>query len=408
MSEINEYFKIALRNLKTRSLRSWLTILGIVIGIFLVISLLSLSEGIKKAINQQLETMGGDMIMVMPGSEENLMGMMMGGEVLEREDIMAIEKTKGVENVLIMSYRGIVVRYKEEAKMVFLTGLPWDQGLEILEKFQGWSLSEGRWPVPGKREVIVGKQWIIDIFKEKVRVDEEIVMKGRKFKVIGILNSLGNKSDDSNIYLDIGLYQDLTGEKRGSARVAMVKIEEGLSADKVAQDLKESLQKTRKRRFGEDTADFAVVTSEKIMGITNNVLGIIQSAIIFFASIAILVGGIGITNTMFTSIRERTREIGVMKAIGAKNSTVLTIFLIEAGIIGLVGGAGGIILGIICAKIIELYSQANPLFYFSVSVSPGLILFGLTFSLFVGCFAGFLPARQAARLKPVEALRRYE
>ena len=408
MGEIKEYFKIALRNLKTRSLRSWLTILGIVIGIFLIISLLSLSEGIKKAINQQLETMGGDMIMVMPGSEENFMGMMMGGEVLEREDIMAIEKTKGVEDVLIMSYRGIVVRYKEEAKMVFLTGLPWDQGLEILKRFQGWSLSEGRWPVPGKREVIVGKQWVIDIFREKVRVDEEIVMKGRKFKVIGILNSLGNKSDDSNIYLDIGLYQDLTGEKRGSARMAMVKIEEGLSADKVAEDLKDSLQKTGKRRFGGDTADFAVVTSEKIMGITNNVLGIIQSAIIFFASIAILVGGIGITNTMFTSIRERTREIGVMKAIGAKNSTVLTIFLIEAGIIGLVGGAGGIILGIICAKIIELYSQANPLFYFSVSVSPGLILFGLAFSLLVGCFAGFLPARQAAKLKPVEALRRYE
>jgi putative ABC transport system permease protein len=408
MGEIKEYFKIALRNLKTRSLRSWLTILGIVIGIFLIISLLSLSEGIKKAINQQLETMGGDMIMVMPGSEENLMGMMMGGEVLEREDIMAIEKTKGVENVLIMSYRGIVVRYKEEAKMVFLTGLPWDQGLEILEKFQGWSLSEGRWPVPGKREVIVGKQWVIDIFKEKVRVDEEIVMKGTRFEVVGILNSLGNKSDDSNIYLDIGLYQDLTGEKRGSARVAMVKIEEGLSADEVAKDIKESLQKTGKRRFGGDTADFAVVTSEKIMGITNNVLGIIQSAIIFFASIAILVGGIGITNTMFTSIRERTREIGVMKAIGAKNSTVLTIFLIEAGIIGLVGGAGGIILGIICAKIIELYSQANPLFYFSVSVSPGLILFGLAFSLLVGCLSGFFPARQAAKLKPVEALRRYE
>jgi putative ABC transport system permease protein len=292
--------------------------------------------------------------------------------------------------------------------MVFLTGLPWDQGLEILEKFQGWSLFEGRWPVSGKREVIVGKQWIIDIFKEKVRVDEEIVMKGTRFKVVGILNSLGNKSDDSNIYLDIGLYQDLTGEKRGSARVAMVKIEEGLSADEVAKDLKESLQKTRKRRSGEDTADFAVVTSEKIMGITNNVLGIIQSAIIFFASIAILVGGIGITNTMFTSIRERTREIGVMKAIGAKNSTVLTIFLIEAGIIGLAGGTGGIILGIICAKIIELYSQANPLFYFSVSVSPGLILFGLAFSLLVGCLAGFFPARQAAKLKPVEALRRYE
>jgi len=145
-----------------------------------------------------------------------------------------------------------------------------------------------------------------------------------------------------------------------------------------------------------------------MIGVTNNILGIIQSAIIPFASIAILVGGIGITNTMFTSIRERTREIGIMKAIGAKNSAVLTIFLIEAGIIGLAGGTGGIVLGVICAKIIELYTQANPLFYFSISISPNLILFGLAFSLSVGCISGFFPARRAARMKPVEALRRFE
>ena len=408
MEQINEYFKIALRNLRTRSLRSWLTILGIVIGIFLIISLLSLSQGVKEAINQQMEAMGGDMIMVMPGSEENIMGMMVGGEVLEKQDIAAVEKTKGVKDVLIMSYRGIVARYKEEAKMVFLTGLPWDESLELLERYQGWDLFDGEWPVSGKKEVAVGKQWAIDVFGTKVKVGQEITMKGRKFKIAGILNSLGNKSDDSNIYLDIGLYQDLTGEKKGSARVAMVMIEEGLTPDDVAEDIKKSLQKTRKRIAGENTTDFAVITSEKMIGVTNSILGIIQSAIVLFASIAILVGGIGITNTMFTSIRERTREIGTMKAIGAKNSAVLIIFLTEAGIIGLVGGAGGIILGIICAKIIELYTQSNPVFYFSISVSPSLVLFGLVFSVLTGCIAGFFPARKAARLKPVEALRRYE
>ncbi len=385
-----------------------MTILGIVIGIFLIVSLLSLSQGVKEAINQQMEAMGGDMIMVMPGSEENIMGMMVGGEVLEKQDIAAIEKTKGVKDVLIMSYRGIVARYKEEAKMVFLTGLPWDESLDLLERYQGWNLFDGEWPISGRKEVAVGKQWAIDVFGTKVKVGQEIIMKGRKFKIAGILNSLGNKSDDSNIYLDIGLYQDLTGEKKGSARVAMVMIEEGLIPDEVANNIKESLQKTRKRIAGENTTDFAVITSEKLIGVTNSILGIIQSAIILFSSIAILVGGIGITNTMFTSIRERTREIGTMKAIGAKNSAVLIIFLTEAGIIGLVGGAGGIILGIICAKIIELYTQSNPVFYFSISVSPSLVLFGLVFSVLTGCIAGFFPARKAARLKPVEALRRYE
>ena len=203
MEQINEYFKIALRNLRTRSLRSWLTILGIVIGIFLIISLLSLSQGVKEAINQQMEAMGGDMIMVMPGSEDNMMGMMVGGEVLERQDITAVEKTKGVKDVLIMSYRGIVARYKEEAKMVFLTGLPWDESLDLLERYQGWNLFDGEWPISGRKEVAVGKQWAIDVFGTKVKVGQEIIMKGRKFKIVGILNSLGNKSDDSNIYLDI-------------------------------------------------------------------------------------------------------------------------------------------------------------------------------------------------------------
>ena len=408
MGQIDEYFKIALRNLRTRSLRSWLTILGIVIGIFLIISLLSLSEGVKEAINQQMESMGGDIIMIMPGSEESMVGMMVGGEVLEKQDITAIERTKGVESVLTMSYRGIIVRYKEEAKMVLLAGLPWDKSLEILERYQGWNLFEGEWPVSGKREIAVGKQWVIDMFEEKVKVGQEITIKGRKFKIACILNSLGSKSDDSQIYLDIDLYQDLVGEKKGSAKMAMVKIEKGLCPDEVAEDIKENLRKTRKRIAGEDTDDFAVITSEKMIGVTNSILGIIQSAIILFASIAILVGGIGITNTMFTSIRERTREIGIMKAIGAKNSAVLSIFLIEAGIIGFIGGLGGIILGIFCAKIVELYTQANPVFYFSISISPSLIFFGLFFSVLTGCISGLFPARKAARLKPVEALRRYE
>ena len=142
--------------------------------------------------------------------------------------------------------------------------------------------------------------------------------------------------------------------------------------------------------------------------IAGNILAIIQLAVVGFASIAIVVGGIGITNTMFSSVRERTREIGIMKAIGAKNSAVLTIFLLEAAIIGLIGGIGGTLLGFILAKLITIYGQFHPLFYFSASITPGLVIFGLVFSIGVGCLAGFFPARRAAKLKPVEALRRFE
>lgn len=408
MNNLGEYFHIAFRNLKTRSLRSWLTIFGIVIGVFLIISLLSLSEGIKSTITQQLKSLGGEMIFVMPGDLSNPMSMFVGGAKLEKEDIDTIKRTSGVDKVLTMSYQGVVSRYGNEGKTLFLSGVSLEEGKEMLEKFQGWSLEKGEWPTPGRKEILVGQQVAISVFKTSVRVGTDISLKGKKFRIVGILNSLGNKTDDSSIYLDMPLYQELTGEKKGSAQMAMVKIKEGESADKVAKNLKEDLQETRKRRAGTDVADFSIITSDKMGDIAGNILAVIQLAVIAFASIAIVVGGIGITNTMFTSVRERTREIGIMKAIGAKNSAVLTIFLFEAGIIGITGGVGGTLLGVGLAKLIELYGQAHPMFYFSASVTPGLIVFGLVFSFLVGCISGFFPARDAAKMKPVEALRRYE
>jgi len=374
----------------------------------LIVSLLSLSEGLKGTITKQLKALGGEMIFIMPGSETNPITMMMGGDKLEKQDMVAIKKTRGVDKVLGMSYSGSVMRYKEEGKTVFLAGISWKEGLDILQKYQGWSLAEGRWPVAGKKETVIGQQVANYLFKEKVRAGTETTIKGRKFEIVGVLNSLGSKTDDSFAYIDMDLYQGLTGEKQGSAQVAMVKIEEGASLNKVAEDIKQNLKNTRRRRVGTDEADFAVITSDKMSDIAGSVLAIIQFVIVAFASIAIVVGGIGIMNTMFTSVRERTKEIGIMKAIGAKNSAVLAIFLFEAGIIGFGGGIGGTILGVAAAKLVEYYGQIHPMFYFSASISPGLIIFGLVFSFVVGCLSGFFPARKASHLKPVEALRRYE
>lgn len=409
MESLKEYFHIAVRNIKTRSLRSWLTILGIVIGVFLIISLLSLSEGLKATINEQLQALGGEMVMVMPGGDEDIFSsMIFGGAQLEREDIEAIKKVSGVDTVLGYSFTGSTGRYEDEAQQMAIAGMdPWKESLEIMGIFQGWEMAEGRWPVKDN-EVVVGQLVAYDIFSEKIKPGSEIVIKGRKFIITGILESLGSRQDDSIVYMAMEAYQDITGEKRGTAAYAMVKLEEGADENIVAEDIEDALSKTRKRRFGSDEEDFSVITSEKMGDIAGNILGIIQLVIFLFAGVAIVVGGIGITNSMFTSVRERTREIGVMKAIGAKNSAVLIIFLFEAGIIGFIGGIGGTLLGSLLAKGIELYGQVHPVFYFTASITPGLIIFGLVFSFFVGCVSGSIPARAAAKLKPVEALRRYE
>ena len=317
------------------------------------------------------------------------------------ENIVNIEDGQIIQN-------NAAARYNDESKQIAIAGYdPWKEGLDILKTFQGWSLSSGRWP--GKEnQILIGQQVANKTFSKKIAAGSEMTIRGKKLEVAGILNSLGNQQDDSMAYMDMKVYQDLTGEKRGTASYALAKLKDGAEENAVASAIEKSLEKTRKRRTGTEEVDFSVITSEKIGEITGSILGIIQIVIIGFASIAIVVGGIGITNSMFTAVRERTREIGVMKAIGAKNSAILAIFLIEAGIIGILGGIGGLLLGIILAKGVDYYAQLNPSFYFRTTIALWMIIFALFFSFSVGCLAGFFPARQAAKLKPVDALRRYE
>ncbi len=403
MGQIKEFVKIAIKSLRTRPIRSWLTMIGIIIGVFLIMSLLSLSEGIKTAVLQQMRMMGKDLIMIMPGDITNIMTAFAGGMELSDDDLKAIKKTEGVDVVIPMTYKGEAIRYEGEKKTILLCGVPWKETLEILKTDMGWELSSGQWPTSGKREIIVGDLVPKDIFPG-MKVGTQITLSGKQFEVIGVLKSMGNKQDDSQVYIDLDIYREVTGEREG-AKMAMAKVKPGYSTEKVVESIKENLEESRKRIRGEDLPSFTVLSSEKITGIVGNVMGLIQAAIIGFASIAIVVGGIGIMNTMYTSVHERIKEIGIMKAVGAKNKTITTIFLIESGIFGLFGGLGGIILGLGLAKIIEIYFQIHPLFMLKASITPQLVLFGLAFSFLVGCISGYLPARSASKLNPVDALK---
>jgi len=404
---IGEYFNLALRNLKSRQLRSWLTIFGIVIGVFLIISLISLSEGLQDTIMTQLRMMGGDLIFVMPGGDfGDIMTAMIGGVELSNTDIRAIERTRGVEQVVIFPYATEVVRHEGAAKMILLAGIDWNRATKVMKEDMGYQTTEGDFPRTGRREALIGNLVPKDIFPG-IKVGDEITVKGRKFQVSGILMSVGSKQDDSMIILDLDDFRSVTGKREGSP-MAIVKPNPDFNIDDVVKNIRASLEESGRRRAGDDAPMFSVITSETVSDMVGNIMGVLQVIIIAFASIALIVGGIGIMNTMYTSVRERTREIGIMKAVGAKNSAILTIFLFESAIIGLIGGIGGTLLGIILAKAIEMYGNIHPMFYISASITPGLIIFGLTFSLLVGCLSGFFPARRAAQLKPVDALRRFE
>jgi putative ABC transport system permease protein len=399
-----EYLKIAVKNLRTRQLRSWLTILGIVIGVFLIMSLLSLSQGLQATVAKQLSAVGTDIVMVMPGSMSDIMTTMMGGSQLSEEDLDAIKKTKGVEAVVPNVYKSVLMKYQEKTKTIILYGVDWRNSLYIYQEDMGMKLENGRWPVAGRREVVVGSLVPTDVFPN-LKVGTTANIKGRQFGVVGILKSMGSRQDDMMVGIDLSLYREITSERKGAPQ-AIAKVADGYSADQVAKNIKANLEENAKRRAGQqEESAYSVLTSEAMGSIVGGIMGIIQMVVIAFGSIAVLVGGIGIMNTMYTSVRERTREIGILKAVGAKNQTIVLIFLMEAGIIGLVGGLGGMIPGLGLAKLVELVGQVHPVFYIKASITPGIILFGLIFSIGVGCASGYFPARSAAKLKPVDALR---
>ena len=400
---LKEYFKIAIKNLRTRQLRSWLTILGIVIGVFLIMSLLSLSQGLKETVLKQLKAVGTDVVMIMPGSVNDLITTMMGSVKLTEEDLNIIKKTEGVELVIPNVYKGQLVKYEGSSKLVILFGIDLKNS-QFYQDNMGMKIAEGRWPVPGKREILAGSMVPIDIFPN-LKVGKKATIRGTQFEIVGILKSMGSKQDDSMVGIDLDIFRDITGERKGAPQ-AVAKVEPGFTAEAVAKNIRTNLEENAKKKRGqEEISSYSVLTSEALSGMVGSIMGIIQAVVFVFGGIAVLVGGIGIMNTMYTSVRERTKEIGILKAVGAKNQTIVLIFLMESGIIGLIGGLGGMIPGLGLAKLIQLVGQVHPVFYIEASITPGIVLFGLLFSFGVGCLSGFFPARSAAKLKPVDALR---
>ncbi len=401
-----EYFKIAIKNIRSRSKRSWLTVFGIVIGVFLVVTLIALSEGMRAAMEGELGKMGENVIMVMPGDMGDMMMLMMGGMELRERDIRAIKAAEGVDLVVPIVWGAQLVRHQGEKKNTFLAGISVErEARDFLKKDVGWYMAEGKWPRPGRRDVFVGNIVPKDIFPG-LEVGDELVIDGRKFNVVGILRSLGNRQDDSMIGLDLEIFRQITGDREG-AQAAMVRASDDFDVNVVAQNIEAELDEVVRRARGMDEGVFSVITRDKMGEIAGNIILLVQVVLLGFASIAILVGIVGTMNTMYTSVQERIKEIGIMKALGAKNSMISKIFLVESGIIGMIGGIIGTLLGVIAAKSVEIFLHyAHPVMYMKAEISPLLIISTLFFSFLIGCLSGYLPARQAAKLNPVDALRR--
>jgi putative ABC transport system permease protein len=400
-----EYVKFAFGSFTHRKLRSVLTVVGIFIGIAAVVSLISIGNGLQDAIEGQFEQMGSNKIMVMPGAEGGLgmMNMFTASIILDNADLKVVKKVKGVGQTAEMLMKSASVRYRKQTKYQMVIGMPPGAAGEMFKDISGFQIDEGReLEDDDKYKVALGIDVSEILFDREIDIGDKLIIQGFDFDVVGIYGRVGNAQDDGQLYIPIDIARDIFEEEEEISTI-MLEVKDGFDPSEVAEDIKDELRDKKDEEEGEES--FQVQTSEQLMASVGDVLGIVQAVIIGIASISILVGGVGIMNTMYTTVLERTRDIGVMKAIGATNNDILLMFLIESGIVGLVGGSIGCILGIIMAKGVEIASAASGFEMLKASITPDLILLALGFSFVIGGISGVMPAKRAAELKPVDALR---
>ncbi len=402
-----DYLGLSWQSIKNRQLRSWLTILGIVIGVTAIVTLISIGQGVQDSILNEFEKLGYNTVTVIPGNINTQRGGF-SNAAGDSVDSLSPSVIEGLEDInskgLIRTETGLINAEDLEGQAFLrVTGLSESILTNFDAYFNGFPIDQGEVFsfTDDEDQVVLGTEIASEL---GVEVGGKIQIEGRDFTVTGVLKSDEETDGGFSFYgdLDSGLfvpYKTMNALYGGGDVASIMLIELSESAD-----VTEVADKIEKLYEGRDSAA-TTITTEEISKRVNNALGTIQIALAGIAAISLLVGGVGVMNTMYTAVLERTREIGVMKAVGAKNSSILKLFLIESGLLGLFGGALGTLFGVGLSLIAGHFIQNALSAPFSPSFRPALIIGAIAFSFFLGAASGVFPARQAARLQPVEALR---
>lgn len=398
---LKDYFILTFKALRHRPIRSWLTVTGVVIGVMLVVVILSLGSGIKNVVNNMLAQFGSDYIIVFPGKETNPFASLFGAQKFRESDIMDLEKIPGVNFALPMDIAMLNLEYRGEKKVARVQEGKWSGVSGLFESSRGIKLEEGVWPKDGDNDVaVLGYLVANQMFKNKINIGEDIIIKAKRMRVAGIISKIGAQDDDNSIYVSPADFRMMTGFKP-AAITAFIKVKPEADVNLVA------LQVRAKLSQQEVVRDFAVLTPETAERLAGNVLSIIELVFMAIGMISLVVGAVGIMNSTYTSVLERTKQIGIMKAIGASDEAILSLFLIESGMIGLVGGFIGVVVGVLLSALVGLAATVAGFkgLFSLASLDYFGLLSVLLFTFVVGIISGILPARQAARKSPMEALR---
>lgn len=404
---LSDYILLALKNVRKRGIRSWLTMLGVFIGIAAVVSLISLGQGLEAAITGQFGTLSVDTLVVQgadtgfspPGSTSV--------KKMTEHDLDIIKSISGVKLAIPRDLRVSKIEFNKVLNFGHIASIPEEKDqIEEVYNVLAIGASQGRMLELGDRgKIVIGNDFIKnDFYGKPIKVGSTLKLNNQNFEVVGILERSSSFMFNGAILMMESDMKDLFDIGDEIDFIA-VRIESKDEVEKVAKEIERRLRKDRNQKIGQE--DFEVQTPLQSLQTVSTILNVINIVVTGIALIALLVGGIGIMNTMFTSVLERTKEIGVMKAIGAKNNDVLTVFLTESAMLGLVGGIVGALIGLSMALAVSQIANSalgNDIFIINPSVP--LLIGSVLFSLLIGVVSGLVPALQASKLNPVDALRK--
>jgi putative ABC transport system permease protein len=406
---IREYLHTSLVGLKTNKSRSALTILGIVIGIAAIILIMSLGQGAQKLILSQVQGLGSKSVIVVPGRQLEGPPTTVGLDSLKEKDVQAVENKNNVPyaaNVIPLVFGADISSFESQNYRVSIYGS--SEKLPIIfdvEPSEGIFFSED--DVKGSSNVVViGSKTNEKLFLGDSGLGKRIKIKDKTFKVIGILPSKGASSiinfDDGVIIPYTAVQNYISGSKHFDR--ILVDVDSEVNIDQTVQDVTDTMR--RSHNITNPTKDDFTIVNQKDLA---NKIGVITTALTYFlaavAAISLLVGGIGIMNIMLVSVTERTREIGLRKAVGATTRDILMQFLFESVVLTMLGGIIGVIIGTLLSFLIAIIISKVFSFGWEFIFPVGGAILGISVSTIIGLTFGIYPASQAAKKSPIEALR---
>ncbi len=406
-----ESVRIALDSLRSNKLRTVLTMLGIIIGVWSVVSLLAIGNGARKSITDQVRSIGTNLLSVVPGAERR------GGppQASSTAKSLTLDDADALRRA-IPEIEYIAPEYQSGAQIVAgaqnrnsqVIGVTADYAIVRNVTVAGGQFLTDQMVRSGRSVAVLGATLAGDLYGSSNPVGQTIRIKGQTFLIVGVLNASGGFSNfDNAVIVPITTAQrELFGAKSvtsASYQVSSISIQVR-SADKIDLAQAKVEQYMRKRHQLPDDGqsdDFTVFNQATLLSTFNTVTTTLTVFLGAIAGISLLVGGIGVMNIMLVSVTERTKEIGLRKAVGAKKRDILRQFLVEALVMSILGGLLGLLLGYGTAMGIKAaFSQ-----YITPIVTPSAVLLAIGFSAAVGLFFGIYPAQRAARLNPIQALR---